>query len=54
MRDPFEEPVEIREVRDVGLATNGAAPDRTCGVSDFRMTASSDEEPCPPSGQLVR
>ena len=53
-RDLFVKPVEIREVRHVGLDTNAAAPDRTCGVRDLGATSSSDEESYTLSGQLVR
>ena len=53
-RDLFVKPVEIREVRHVGLDTNGAAPNRTCGVRDLGLASSSDEESYTLSGQLVR
>ena len=53
-RDLFVKPVEIREVRHVGLDTNGASPNRTCGVGDLGPASSSDEESYTLSGQLVR
>jgi len=53
-RDLFVKPVEIREVRHVSLDTNGAAPNRTCGVRDLGPASSSDEESYTLSGQLVR
>ncbi len=49
-----EEPVEISEVRHVGLDTNGASPNRACGVGDLGPASSSDEESYTLSGQLVR
>ena len=53
-RDLFVKPVEIREVRHVSLDTNGAAPNRTCGVRDLGPASASDEESYTPSGQLVQ
>jgi len=44
----------IREVRHVSLDTNGAAPNRRCGVRDLGPASSSDEESYTLSGQLVR
>src|SRR5882672_5401855 len=41
-RDLFVKPVEIREVRHVGLDANGAAPNRTCGGGDFWAASSGD------------
>src|SRR5713101_4191111 len=53
-RDLFIKPVEIREVRHIGLDTNSATPNRTCGVRDLGPASFSNEESHPPSGQLVR
>src|SRR5713226_2610532 len=52
--DLFVKPVEIRDVRHVGLDANGAAPNRASGVRHLGPASASDEESYTAIGQLVR